>query len=102
VTRTSDFPLRTSDAAQEQMAEPAFSLLRLQAETPAGAWVDQHFRTEYQAVWERARSLAGESADEDLFLSELTHAHVLLASGTGVWGPRGLGLGPMKLRGDRR
>jgi hypothetical protein len=125
VTRTPAFPLRTSYAAQKQMAELAFSLLRLQADTPAGAWVDQHFPTEYQGVWERARSLAGESADEDLFLSVLTHAHVLLAylvaatgiteaewldrmkadyvdripsSGTGVWGPHELALGPMRPR----
>jgi hypothetical protein len=120
VTRTADFPLRTSYAAQKQMAQLAFDLLRLQAITPAGEWVDERFGHEYRAVWERARSLAGEEATEDLFLSLLTHAHVLLAylvaatgiseaewldrmqadyvdripsSGTGVWGPRELRLG---------
>jgi hypothetical protein len=120
VTRTADFPLRTSYAAQKQMAELAFDLLQLQAVTPAGEWVDEHFRTEYQKVWERARSLAGDDAAEDLFLTVLTHAHVLLAylvaatggseadwldrlradyidripsTGSGVWGPHELRLG---------
>ena len=121
MTRTPDFSLRTSYAAQKQMTELAFSLLRLQAATPAGEWVDEHFRAEYQEVWARARSLAGQDATEGLFLTVLTHAHVLLAylvaatgigeaewldrmkadyvdpipsSGTGVWGPHELGLGP--------
>jgi hypothetical protein len=103
------------------MAQLAFDLLRLQAITPAGEWVDERFGHEYRAVWERARSLAGEEATEDLFLTLLTHAHVLLAylvaatgiseaewldrmqadyvdripsSGTGVWGPHELRLGP--------
>ena len=120
VTRTADFPLRDSYAAQRQMAELAFSLVRMQADTPAGEWVDERFRTEYREVWERARSLAGEEAAEDMFLTLLTHAHVLLSylvaatgiseaewldrmradyvdripsSGTGVWGPHELRLG---------
>ena len=124
MTRTADSSLRNSYAAQKQMAELAFALLRIQADTPAGEWVDEHFRTEYQDVWERARSLAGDDAAEDLFLSVLTQAHVLLAylvaatgiseaewldrmhadyvdrippSGTGVWGPHEL-----KLGSDRR
>jgi hypothetical protein len=102
------------------MAELAFALLRMQADTPAGAWVDEHFSTEYREVWDRARSLAGDDAAEDLFLTVLTQAHVLLAylvaatgidegewldrikadyvdripsSGTGVWGPHELRLG---------
>src|SRR6478672_3605986 len=79
VTRTADFSLRNSYAAQKQMAELAFSLVRMQADTPAGEWVDQHFPTEYRDVRERARSLAGDEAAEDLFLTVLTHAHVLLA-----------------------
>jgi hypothetical protein len=114
------FPLRTSYAAQKQMAELAFALLRIQAATPAGEWVDERFSREYREVWERARSVAGQEAAEDLFLALLTHAHVLLAylvaatgiseaewldrirsdyvdripsSGTGVWGPRELRLG---------
>jgi hypothetical protein len=68
----------------------------------------------------RSPSLPGDAAAEDLFLTVLTHAHVLLAylvaatgisevewpdrmkadyvdripsSGTGVWGPHELGLG---------
>jgi hypothetical protein len=120
VTRTAAFPLRTSYAAQKQMSEVAFDLLRMQAATPAGEWVDEHFGSEYRAAWERARSLAGEQVTEDLFLTVLTHAHVLLAylvaatgisetewldrmhadyveripsSGTGVWGPHELRLG---------
>ncbi|WP_137161205.1 hypothetical protein [Blastococcus sp. CCUG 61487] len=120
MTRTADLSLRNSYAAQKQMAELAFSLLRMQADTPAGVWVDEHFRTEYREIWERASSLAGESAAEALLLTVLTHAHVLLAylvaatgisevewldrlradyvdripaSGTGVWGPRTLRLG---------
>jgi hypothetical protein len=120
VTRTADFSLRNSYAAQKQMAGLAFTLVRMQADTPAGEWVDEHFRTEYQEVRERARSLAGDEAAEDLLLTVLTHVHVLLAylvaatgidevewldrmkagyvdripsSGTGVWGPRELGLG---------
>jgi hypothetical protein len=120
MTRTADFSLRNSYAAQKQMAELAFSLLRMQADTPAGEWVDEHFRTGYREIWERARSLAGEDAGEALFLTVLTHAHVLLAylvaatgiseaewldrmradyidripsSGTGVWGPHDLRLG---------
>jgi len=56
VTRTSDFSLRSFYAAQKQMAELAFSLLRMQAGAPAGEWVDEHFRTEYQEVRERDRS----------------------------------------------
>jgi hypothetical protein len=117
---TADFPLRTSYGAQKQMAELAFDLLRLQAATPAGEWVDERFGAEYRQVWERARSLAGEEAAEDLFLTLLNHAHVLLAylvaatgisevewlervradyverippRGTGVWGPHELRLG---------
>jgi hypothetical protein len=120
VTRTADFPLRTSYAAQKEMAELAFALIRMQAATPAGEWVDERFGDEYREVRERARSLAGEEAAEDLFLALLTHAHVLLAylvaatgiteaewldrmradyvdripsSGTGVWGPHELRLG---------
>ena len=120
MTRTADFPLRNSYAAQKQMAQLAFALLRLQAATPAGEWVDERFGNEYREVWERARALAGEEAAEDLFLSLLTHAHVLLSylvaatgiseaewldrmhadyveripsSGTGVWGPHELKLG---------
>jgi hypothetical protein len=107
------------------MAELAFTLLRVQADTPAGEWVDGRFGTEYQGVWERARSLAGDDAAEDLLLTVLTHAHVLLAylvaatgigeaewldrmkadyvdripsSGTGVWGPHELALGPWRPR----
>ncbi len=120
MTRTTDFSLRNSYAAQRQMAELAFALVRMQADTPAGEWVDEHFRTEYQEVRERARSLAGDEAAEDLLLTVLTHAHVLLAylvagtgidevewldrmktdyvdripsSGAGVWGPHELRLG---------
>ena len=120
MTRTADFPLRTSYAAQRQMTQLAFALLQLQAQTPAGEWVDERFGGEYREVWERARSLAGEEAADDLFLTVLTHAHVLLAylvaatgiseaewldrmradyvdripsSGTGVWGPHELKLG---------
>ena len=120
MTRTADFSLRNSYAAQKQMAELAFSLVRMQADTPAGEWVDEYFRTEYQEVVERARSLAGDEAAEALLLTVLTHVHVLLAylvaatgidevewldrmkadyvdripsSGTGVWAPRELGLG---------
>jgi hypothetical protein len=120
VTWTADFPLRNSYAAQKQMAQMAFALLLLQAATPAGEWVDERFGDEYREVWEDARSLAGEETAEDLFLSLLTHAHVLLAylvaatgigeaewldrmradyvdripsSGTGVWGPHELRLG---------
>jgi hypothetical protein len=121
VTRTADFSLRNSYAAQKQMTELAFTLLRMQAATPAGEWVDEHFSREYQEVRERARSAAGDDAAEDMFLTVLTHAHVLLAylvaatgiaeaewldrmkadyvdripsSGTGVWGPHELWLGP--------
>jgi hypothetical protein len=128
MTRTTDFSLRNSYAAQRQMAELAFSLVRMQADTPAGEWVDEHFRAEYREVWERARSLAGDDAAEGLFLTVLTHAHVLLAylvaatgigeaewldrmkadyvdlipsSGTGVWGPHELGLGPRMPRSAR-
>ena len=117
MTRTADFSLRNSYAAQKQMAELAFSLVRMQADTPAGEWVDERFRTEYREVLERVRSLAGDDAAEDLLLTVLTHAHVLLAylvaatgiseaewldrmradyvdripsSGTGVWGPHEL------------
>ena len=120
MTRTADFSLRNSYAAQKQMAELAFSLLRMEADTPAGEWVDEHFRNEYREVWQRVRTLAGDDAAEDLLLTVLTQAHVLLAylvaatgideaewldrmkahyvhripsSGTGVWGPRELGLG---------
>lgn len=120
MTRTADFPLRSSYAAQKQMAQLAFALLRLQAATPAGEWVDERFGDEYREARERARALAGEEAAEDLFLTLLTHAHVLLAylvaatgiseaewldrmqadyveripsSGTGVWGPHELQLG---------
>ncbi len=120
VTRTAHFPLRNSYAAQKQMSELAFTLLRMQADTPAGEWVDEHFRTEYQEVRARTRSLAGDDEAEDLLLTVLTQAHVLLAylvaatgipevewldrlkadyvdripsSGTGVWGPHQLGLG---------
>ena len=120
MTRTTDFPLRSSYAAQKQMAQLAFTLLRLQAATPAERWVDEQFGEEYREVWERARSLAGEEAAEDLFLTLLTQAHVLLSylvastgiseaewldrmradyvdripsSGTGVWGPHELRLG---------
>lgn len=120
MTRTADFPLRTSYAAQKQMAELAFTLLQIQAATPGGEWVDEHFSREYREVWDRARSLAGDEADQDLFLTVLTHAHVLLAylvaatgiseaewldrmhtdvvdripsTGTGVWGPHALKLG---------
>ena len=114
MTRTADFSLRNSYAAQKQMAELAFSLLRMKADTPPASG------SEYQEVRERARSLAGDGAAEDLFLTVLTHAHVLLAylvaatgigeaewldrmradyvdripsSGTGVWGPHELRLG---------
>jgi hypothetical protein len=120
VTRTAHFPLKNSYAAQKQMSEVAFTLLRIQANTPAGEWVDEHFGKEYQEVWERARALAGDDAAEDLFLTVLTHAHVLFAylvaatgiseaewldrvkrdyvdripsSGNGVWGPHELRLG---------
>lgn len=120
MVRAAEFPLRTSYAAQRQMAQLAFDLLRVQAATPAGEWVDEHFGDEYHDVWERARCLAGVEATEDLFLTVLTHAHVLLAylvaataisedewldrmhadyvdripsSGTGVWGPHELWLG---------
>jgi hypothetical protein len=120
VTRTADFSLRNSYAAQKQMAELGFTLLRMQAETSAGEWVDERFGDEYRKVWERARSLAGDDAAEYLFLTVLTQAHVLLAylvaatgiseaewldrmradyvdripsSGTGVWGPHELRLG---------
>lgn len=114
------FPLRTSYAAQKQMAELAFALLRIQAATPAGEWVDERFGGEYRQVWERARSLSVDDAAENLLLALLVHAHVLLAylvaatgiseaewldrlhsdyvdripsTGTGVWGPRELWLG---------
>ena len=117
MTRTDSFPLRNSYAAQKQMAELAFSLLRMQALTPAGEWVDERFPTEYRELWERTASLAGDYAAQDLLLTVLTHAHVLLAylvaatgiaeaewldrmkadyvdripsSGTGVWGPHEL------------
>jgi len=120
VTRTGDFSLRNSYAAQKQMADLAFSLVRMQADTPAGDWVDEHFPNEYREVRQRARTLAGDDAAEDLLLTVLTQAHVLLAylvsatgidevewldrmkadyvdripsSGTGVWGPHELGLG---------
>lgn len=36
MARTADFPLRSSYAAQKQMAQLAFTLLRMQAATPAG------------------------------------------------------------------
>ena len=79
MTSIGDFSLRTSYAAQKQMAELAFALLRIQAATPADEWVDEHFGAEYREIWERARSLAGDKAAEDLFLALLTHTHVLLA-----------------------
>jgi hypothetical protein len=120
VTRTADLSFRNSYAAQKQMAQMAFTLLGMQATTPAGEWVDERFGGEYREIWERARSLAGEETAEDLFLTLLTHAHVLLSylvaatgigepewldrmradyvdripsSGTGVWGPHELRLG---------
>lgn len=121
MTRTAESPFRTSYAAQKQMAALAFDLLRMQAATPAGEWVDEHFDGEYREILEQARSLAGrEEAPEDLFLTMLTLAHVLLSylvaatgisesewldrvradyvdripsSGTGVWGPHELRLG---------
>ena len=120
MTRIADFSFRSSYAAQKQMAELAFALLRIQADTPAGEWVDERFRREYEDVRERARAMAGDDAAEDLLLSVLTQAHVLLAylvaatgiseaewldrmradyvdcipsSGTGVWGPHELRLG---------
>ena len=79
MTTIGEFSLKTSYAAQKQMAELAFALLQVQAATPAGEWVDERFGGEYREVWERARSLAGEEAAEDLVLALLTHAHVLLA-----------------------
>ena len=118
MTGTADFPLWNSGATQRRMAELAFALLRMQAVTPAGEWVDERFAGEYREIRDRARSLAGEAAAEDLFLSLLTH--VLLSdlvaatgireaewldrmradcddrvpsSGTGVWGPHELRLG---------
>jgi len=117
---TTEFPLKTSYAAQKQLAQLAFDLLRMQAATPAGEWIDEHCGDEYREVWQRARSLAGADAAEDVVLALLTQAHVLLAylvaateiseaewldrmhadyidripsSGTGVWGPHELWLG---------
>jgi hypothetical protein len=112
-----DFAFRTSYAGQKQMAELALSLLTMRADTPAGEWVDDHFGTDYEKVWTDARSLAGGEADDDLFLSVLNLADVLLrllvaateveqaswlarvranyidpidSRGTGVWGPHEL------------
>ena len=104
MTRTGEFSLRNSYAAQKQMTDLAFSLVRMQADTPAGEWVDEHFRNEYREVWQRVRTLAGDDAAEDLLLTVLTQAHVLLAypvAATGIdeaeWlrgvGPHELGLG---------
>jgi hypothetical protein len=117
---TTDLSFRKSYAAQKQLAELAFALLRVQAATPAGEWVDERFGDEYREVRERARSLVGEESAEGLLLTLLTHSHVLLAylvaatgiseeewldrmradyidripsSGTGVWGPHELRLG---------
>ena len=75
MTRTADFSLRNSYAAQKQMAQLGFALLRMQADTPAGEWVDERFGAEYREVWKRARSLAGDDAAEDLFLTLLTGFH---------------------------
>lgn len=79
MTGTAQFPLRSSYAAQEQVAEPASRSLQLQAATPGGERADEHLGAEYREVWDRAPSLAGEDAPEDLLLTVLTHAHVLLA-----------------------
>ena len=72
------FRFRHSFSAQKQMADIAFSLLRLRAETPAGEWVDEHFAGSYERAWDRARSLAGAQAHDDVLLSALNLADVLL------------------------
>jgi hypothetical protein len=120
VTDTGEFSFRTSYAAQKITAELAFALLRMQAATPADEWVDEHFPREYREVRERAASLAGHDAADDLLLAALIQSEVVLAyltaatgldeaewldrigtdfvghipsSGIGVWGPRELRLG---------
>jgi hypothetical protein len=72
------FAFRNSYAAQKEMAELAFSLLTLRADTPPGSWVDDHDGDSYRAVREKARALAGTAADEDLFLSVLNLGDALL------------------------
>ena len=81
------FAFRNSYAGQKEMAELAFSLLTLRANTPSGSWVDDHDSEAYQAVRAHARSLAGAEADEDLFLSVLNLADTvlrLLVAATGM------------------
>lgn len=120
MTDIGEFSFRTSYAAQKDMAELAFALLRMQAATPAGERVDEHFSREYRNVRERASALAGRGAADGLLLAALTQSEVVLAylvaatgvddtewldrmrsdyvaripdSGTGVWTPRELRLG---------
>jgi hypothetical protein len=117
VHTSDEFAFRSGHAAQKEMAELAFSLLTMRANTPPGSWVDDEFADAYRGVRAEARSLAGREADEDLFLSVLNLSETLLrylaaatgigqdqwlarlhehyiepidVAGVGVWGPREL------------
>ena len=70
---------RHTYAGQQRMAELAFSILTMRANTAGGQWVDDAYGDTYRQVWTEARSLAGDEADEAMFLSMLNLADHLLA-----------------------
>jgi hypothetical protein len=78
---------RHTYAGQQRMAELAFSILTMRANTSGGQWVDDAYGDTYRQVWTEARSLAGDEADEAMFLAMLNladHLLALLVATTGV------------------
>jgi hypothetical protein len=78
---------RHTYAGQQRMAELAFSILTMRANTSGGQWIDDAYGDTYGQVWTEARSIAGDEADEAMFLSMLNladHLLGLLVATTGV------------------
>jgi hypothetical protein len=75
---TGDEQDSNSFAGQRKMASLALAVLTMRADTPAGEWLESTYGSTYFDIWHEARDLAGDEADEDMFLNMLNFAATLL------------------------
>ena len=74
-----DSEFRHTYAGQTRITELAFSILTMRVNTGGGEWIEDAYGETYRQVWSEARSLAGDEAEEAMFLSMLNLADRLLA-----------------------
>lgn len=65
-------------ADENQIAELALAVLAMRVNTPAGQWVGDTFGDEYYDIWREAQAIDGEDADENMFLSVVNMATLLV------------------------